>query len=110
MFTIICHRNLLSRRYSIEKLRVFNKPSTTSLASTIGKSHFYSALSHQEEEDEKKRVELLSKYEKEIELRKLDKDIARLNTLRGINTGELYTFRGKFKALARDYGMGFMAW
>jgi hypothetical protein len=22
----------------------------------------------------------------------------------------MYTFRGKFKALSRDYGMGFMAW
>jgi hypothetical protein len=56
------------------------------------------------------RVEGLSKYEKEMELRNFDKELARFNTLRGINTGELYTFRGKFKALARDYGMGFMAW
>jgi len=49
-------------------------------------------------------------YQKEIELRDLDKELSRLNTLRGINSGELYTFRGKFKALARDYGVGFMAW
>lgn len=67
-------------------------------------------LSKEEEESEKKRVEGLTKYQKEIELRELDKEIARLNTLRGINTGELYTFRGKFKALARDYGVAFMAW
>jgi hypothetical protein len=52
----------------------------------------------------------MSKYQKEIGLRALDKELARLNTLRGINTGELYTFRGKFKALARDYGVAFMAW
>lgn len=71
---------------------------------------FFSVLSKEEEEQEKKRVEGLSKYQKEIELRALDKELARLNTLRGINTGELYTFRGKFKALARDYGVAFMAW
>ena len=73
-------------------------------------SRYFSALSKQDEEEEKKRVAGLSKYEKEIELRNYDKELARLHTLRGINTGELYTFRGKFKALARDYGMGFMAW
>ncbi len=28
----------------------------------------------------------------------------------GINTGELYTLRGKMKFLARDYGIGFMVW
>ncbi len=70
----------------------------------------HSVLSSQEEDEEKKRVSTLSKYEKEMELRNLDRELARLNTLRGINTGELYTFRGKFKALARDYGIGFMAW
>ncbi|GFH52156.1 hypothetical protein CTEN210_08632 [Chaetoceros tenuissimus] len=73
-------------------------------------SRFYSVLTKDEEEAEKKRVASLSKYQKEIELRDLDKELARLNTLRGINTGELYTMRGKFKALARDYGMAFMAW
>eukprot|EP00585_Thalassiosira_rotula_P001217 CAMPEP_0196161802 /NCGR_PEP_ID=MMETSP0910-20130528/47517_1 /TAXON_ID=49265 /ORGANISM="Thalassiosira rotula, Strain GSO102" /LENGTH=130 /DNA_ID=CAMNT_0041426747 /DNA_START=480 /DNA_END=872 /DNA_ORIENTATION=+ len=45
-----------------------------------------------------------------MELRTLDSDLARLQTLRAINTGELYTLRGKFKMLSRDYGMGFLAW
>jgi len=45
-----------------------------------------------------------------MELRKYDTELARLQTLRAINTGELYTFRGKFKMLSRDYGMGFLAW
>jgi len=54
-------------------------------------------------------VLLQTPYQKEIELRELDSEIARLQTLRGINTGELYTMRGKFKALTRDYGIGFMA-
>lgn len=70
----------------------------------------FSALSADEEAKEKERVATLTKYQKEMELRSLDKEISRLNTLRGINTGELYTFRGKFKALARDYGIGFVLW
>jgi hypothetical protein len=75
-------------------------------------NHFmcYSSLSKEDEEKEKQRVASLSKYQKEMELREYDKQIARLNTLRGINTGELYTMRGKFKALARDYGMAFMVY
>ncbi len=70
----------------------------------------YSSISKEEEEKEKARVGLLSDTQKKKELKELDKEISRLNTLRGINTGELYTFRGRFKALARDYGMAFMAW
>jgi hypothetical protein len=70
----------------------------------------FSALPPDEEEKEKNRVASLSDYQKEMELRNLDADIARLQTLRGINTGELYTMRGKFKMLSRDYGMGFLAW
>ena len=53
---------------------------------------------------------LQTSYQKEIELRQLDSEIAKLQTLRGINTGELYTMRGKFKALTRDYGIGFMVY
>jgi len=59
---------------------------------------------------EKERVAGLTKYEKEIELRELDRQLAILNTKRGINTGELYTMTGKVKALARDYGTGYIAW
>eukprot|EP01083_Nonionella_stella_P183353 662349_1 len=63
-------------------------------------SRYFSILSKEEEDQEKLRVESLSKFEKEMELRDLDKQLSKLNTLRGINTGELYTIRGKFKALA----------
>jgi hypothetical protein len=70
----------------------------------------FSALPPDEENREKSRVGSLTPYQKEMELRTLDSELARLQTLRGINTGELYTFRGKFKMLSRDYGMGFMAW
>lgn len=70
----------------------------------------FSALPPDEERTEKTRVGSLTPYQREMELRNLDSELARLQTLRGINTGELYTFRGKFKMLSRDYGVGFMAW
>lgn len=73
-------------------------------------SSSFSALPPDEEQAEKERVAALSPYQKEMELRQLDSDLARLQTLRAINTGELYTLRGKFKMLSRDYGMGFLAW
>jgi hypothetical protein len=67
-------------------------------------------MTPQEEQDEKNRVASLTPFQKEMELRELDKQLAKLNMLRGIASGELYTWRGKFKALARDYGMPFMMW
>lgn len=63
-----------------------------------------------EEQQEKDRVANLSAHAKEMELRELDKQLALLNLKRGINTGDQYTMRGKFKALTRDYGMPFLAW
>ena len=63
-----------------------------------------------EEDDEKERVAGLTPFEKDMvlhmELRDLDRQLALLNMRRGINTGELYTTRGKLKALSRDYGDG----
>lgn len=104
MLSTISQRSMLLSLRSITG----KVPSVTRPCVSI--SRFFSVLSKEDEESEKKRVAGLSKYQKEIELRDLDKELARLNTLQGINTGELYTFRGKFKALARDYGMAFMAW
>jgi len=83
---------------------------TNAKAAAITPTRHFSMLTPAEEETEKERVSKLSSYQKEMELRNLDEQIAKLNTLRGINTGELYTLRGKFKALARDYGIGFMVW
>lgn len=80
------------------------------LAPKLPTTRFYSSLPKDEEDKEVERVKLLSQNQRDKELKDLDKEIARLYTLRGINTGELYTFRGKFKALARDYGIAFMAW
>lgn len=70
----------------------------------------YTPLTPEEEEKEKARVAGLSEFAREQELRKLNRDIARLSMLRGINTGELYTWTGKYKALARDYGFPLVAW
>jgi hypothetical protein len=53
----------------------------------------YSPMTKEEEEAEKQRVSKLSDYQKEMELRDLDRQIAKLNMLRGINNGELYTMR-----------------
>jgi len=82
----------------------------TTQCRTILSSSSFSALPPDEEQKEKERVDSLTPYQKEMELRQLDSELARLQTLRAINTGELYTFRGKFKMLSRDYGMGFLAW
>jgi hypothetical protein len=67
-------------------------------------------MTKEEEEAENARVSKLTAFQKEMELRDLDRQLAKLSMLRGITTGELYTFRGKYKALARDYGFPFMAW
>lgn len=71
---------------------------------------FYTPLSPVEEDAEKQRVASLSEFQKDQELRKLNREIAKLETLKGINTGELYSWRGRYKALARDYGMPLLVW
>ena len=60
-------------------------------------------MTAEEEEKEKARVSHLTAEEKEGELRKLNRELARLEMLKGINTGELYTWSGRYKALMRDY-------
>jgi len=70
----------------------------------------YIPMTAEEEEEEKKRVAGLTEFQKDQELRKLNREIARLEKQRGINTGELYTWSGQYKALARDYGMPLFAW
>ena len=62
-------------------------------------------MAQAEQEKEKARVLHLSPEEKEKELRQLNREISRLEMLRGINTGELYTWSGKYKNLMRDYAM-----
>lgn len=40
----------------------------------------------------------------------LDKEIKILTRRRAVLSGELYTLRGRFKAMGRDYGLPFMVW
>ena len=105
--------SLIPQNVSCSHVSDFNKyPSGNHLnfRTFSSTSNHLKPLTKEEEEKEKERVAGLSAFQKEMELRDLDDQISRLNTLRGINTGELYTLRGKFKALARDYGIGFMVW
>jgi hypothetical protein len=73
---------------------------------TVVRNHrrYFSPFTKEEEEQEKARVSHLSKEEKDEELRSLNREISKLETLRGINTGELYTWSGRYKGLMRDYG------
>mmetsp|Transcript_24063 Transcript_24063/g.66696 ORF Transcript_24063/g.66696 Transcript_24063/m.66696 type:complete len:234 (-) Transcript_24063:1239-1940(-) len=66
---------------------------------------WYTPVTKEDEEIEKARVSHLSPEAKEEELRKLNREIAKLETLRGINTGELYTWTGRYKALVKNYGL-----
>jgi transcription initiation factor TFIID subunit TAF12 len=61
----------------------------------------YTPMTKEEEEQEKARVSHLTPHEKDSELRQLNREIARLETLKGINTGEKYTWTGQYKALVR---------
>lgn len=70
----------------------------------------YTPMTQEEEQAEKKRVEGLSAFQKDQELRQLNREIARLEMFRNINTGELYTWKGRYKDLSRNYGMPFMMW
>lgn len=54
-------------------------------------------MTEQEEEKEKARVAHISPEEKDQELRALNRQLVRLERLRGINTGELYTWSGRYK-------------
>ena len=63
-----------------------------------------------QEEAEKLRVAALTLEQRDYELRQYNRQLAVLQMKRGINTGELYTWAGKYKALARDYGMPLLIW
>eukprot|EP00526_Cylindrotheca_closterium_P023330 CAMPEP_0113620998 /NCGR_PEP_ID=MMETSP0017_2-20120614/10716_1 /TAXON_ID=2856 /ORGANISM="Cylindrotheca closterium" /LENGTH=167 /DNA_ID=CAMNT_0000530705 /DNA_START=184 /DNA_END=687 /DNA_ORIENTATION=+ /assembly_acc=CAM_ASM_000147 len=71
---------------------------------------WYTPMTPEDEEKEKARVSHLSAEEKDQELRDLNRQLARLEKLKGINTGELYTWSGRYKALMRDYGFPLFVW
>jgi hypothetical protein len=74
------------------------------LATIVGR-RFYTPMTKEEEEQEKARVTHLIPEEKEQELRAFNRELARLEMLKGINNGELYTWSGRYKALLRNYGL-----
>mmetsp|Transcript_17783 Transcript_17783/g.27479 ORF Transcript_17783/g.27479 Transcript_17783/m.27479 type:complete len:203 (+) Transcript_17783:70-678(+) len=76
----------------------------TNVPATISSSvRWYTPMTKEEEEIEKARVVHLSPEEKDAELRELNRKISRLEMLRGINNGELYTWSGRYKVLMREY-------
>jgi len=77
---------------------------------SLSECRFYTPMTQEEQEKEKARVNSLTPFQKDQELRKLNREIAKLEMLKGINTGELYTWTGRYKALARDYGFPLVAW
>jgi hypothetical protein len=76
------------------------QPSSSLLTSV----RWYTPMTKEEEESEKARASHITPEEKDKELRQLNREISRLEMLRGINNGELYTWSGRYKGLMRDYG------
>jgi hypothetical protein len=70
----------------------------------------FTPMTREEEEREKKRVAGLSAFAKDQELRRLNRELAVLEMKKGILTGELYTWSGRYRQLARDYGLPLFAW
>jgi hypothetical protein len=86
-------------------------PASNSLPITHLPLDVYRPLTPQEESDEKDRVATrLTKVDRSAEEKRLDALISALNQRRGVLTGDLYTYRGKFKAYSRDYGFPFMCY
>ena len=48
--------------------------------------------------------------ERQAAIDELDREIKILTRRRAVLSGELYTLRGRFKAMGRDYGFPFMVW
>lgn len=88
----------------------FHKNSTSNNNPLVALSsrRFYTPFTDDEKEKERLRVSSLTPFQKDQELRQLNRKIAKLEVLRGINTGELYTWSGRYKQLSRDYGMPMM--
>ena len=80
-------------------------PSSSSIRGSVGSVRWYTPMTFEEQEKEKARVHHLSPEAKENELRQLNREISRLEMLRGINTGEISTWSGRYKTLMRDYGL-----
>ena len=66
---------------------------------------------HSEEDRSEREAALaIPKEERDAQVAELDEQIKALTRRRAVLTGELYTLRGKFKSMGRDYGLPFMVW
>ena len=86
----------------------FHPPNQQETQTTFIRS--YTPMTKEEETSEKFRVSSLSEAAREEELRTLNREIARLERLRAINTGDAFTWSGRYKLLARNYGFPFMVY
>jgi hypothetical protein len=77
---------------------------------SIIQQRWFTPMSKEEETKEQTRVKSLTSFQKDQELRNYNRQLAKLELLKGINTGEIYTWTGRYKALARDYGMPLFAY
>jgi Protein of unknown function (DUF1279) len=71
---------------------------------------YYSPMTEEEKKAETKRVKNLTAEQKNYELRDIDRQLSLLYMKRDINTGDILTYRGRFKALMREYGFYMVAW
>jgi len=67
-------------------------------------------LSAADEQEENFRVNALTPAEKAAELESLDAMIRSLQHRLGINNGDAYSWRGRFKNLSANYGLPFMVY
>jgi hypothetical protein len=95
--------SIFGNNHDSSKQRILSSFPTTSVR------HF-TPMTATEEEEEKKRVASLTPFQKDQELRKLNRELAKFEMIKGINTGDLYTWTGKYRALAREYGVPLVAW
>lgn len=92
------------------RLKEEDRCSPLTSAVALQQHRCYTPLSPEQIKEEKQRVSTLTDFQRDQELRQYNRDIAKLEALKGINTGELFTLRGQYKQLARDYGLPMMIW
>jgi hypothetical protein len=123
LITTFTMASLRSAFHHVHRLNIRRAAGSTQLSSMFGGNNkqrilspltttfrYFTPMTAKEEEQEQDRVADLTPFQKDQELRKHNREIATLEMLKGINTGELYTWTGKYKALARDYGFPLVAW
>jgi hypothetical protein len=107
--------NVMSSSGSGDRRRPYHQPNQpnyphSSIIIQQQQRRWFTPMTKEEENNELVRVKSLSSFQKDQELRHYNRQLAKLELLKGINTGEIYTWTGRYKALARDYGMPLFAY